>query len=710
MESKSLWSALFGRLGGGARTRADRDPLGDLADLLGLFDDAQPLIERALDAVVRAGAASASAWLRDPDAPGFRFVACCGEPPPPLPTTLPASIAQWLSWLGGASAGDTPGLPPEPPPTLLPLLAGLGADLIVPLRGGFLAEGALLIRESNDRGQARLDPRQMEALATRIGRLVGRLQSSWSSGIGGPARLNAYSMFRIRQDEELARAERCGRSLGLLVLRLDPAIEKAPAGGAQVTRQRWRAVVDWLAGQVRGMDVMGLGASDELFVLLPEAEVDRVEATRVRLGVAAAKGIALPDGSVVNILLGGASYPQDALSAEFLMHAARQRARAAALPESAVKDKSTPAPDGPAAPPRRAARTTSEFPAIVSTSPRMREVMELVTQFARTNLPILIQGETGAGKGRLCEDIHQASARRESPLVKINCGAIPEGLIESELFGHERGAFTGAARQTRGKFEVASTGTLFLDEVDELSPSTQVKLLRVIEEGRFYRVGGTQLVDVDVRAIAATNRDLRRLVAAGRFREDLFYRIQGVLITVPPLRERLEDIPNMVDAFIQRFRRENDASIEGITPDARDLLFHHPWPGNVRELRAVVDRACALVRGPYVTRAAVQAALSDGRAAPAPAPASTSTSTPASRANGVPAAHDREARILELLHTRPEITAREIAEALGTSKSTIVRVLEDLVRADAVRRIGAGKLCRYVPARPAAAPEHSPTA
>jgi len=222
-------------------------------------------------------------------------------------------------------------------------------------------------------------------------------------------------------------------------------------------------------------------------------------------------------------------------------------------------------------------------------SPQMVTVYDRIRQLASARTTILVTGETGTGKELVAKAIHHLSPRRNEPFVALNCSALAEGVVESELFGHERGAFTGASAARRGRFEIADGGTVFLDEVSEISPNIQVKLLRVIQEREVERVGGSAPIAVDVRLVCATNRDLRELVQDGRFREDLFYRLNVASIRLPPLRERKSDIPLLVDEFIQDFNRENRKKVRGITRGAMELLMQYEWPGNVRELRNLIE-------------------------------------------------------------------------------------------------------------------------
>ena len=238
-------------------------------------------------------------------------------------------------------------------------------------------------------------------------------------------------------------------------------------------------------------------------------------------------------------------------------------------------------------------------PNIVAISPKMQEVLATVERVAQTNSTVLLGGESGVGKDLIARAIHEKSRRASGPFVKINSTAIPENLLESELFGYEKGAFTGATTSKPGKFELADKGTLFLDEIGDVPPATQVKLLRVLQEREFERLGGTRTIKVDVRLLAATNRDLRAALEDGTFREDLYYRLNVVPIDLPPLREHKEDIPGLANLFLARFAKDSgrEEKITGISPTAMQLLVGHYWPGNVRELQNVIERACALAAG-----------------------------------------------------------------------------------------------------------------
>ncbi|HEY1659060.1 MAG TPA: sigma-54 dependent transcriptional regulator [Candidatus Sulfotelmatobacter sp.] len=236
-------------------------------------------------------------------------------------------------------------------------------------------------------------------------------------------------------------------------------------------------------------------------------------------------------------------------------------------------------------------------PNIVARSAKMQEVMATVDRVAITNSTVLLGGESGVGKDLIAHAIHEKSRRSAGPFIKINSTAIPENLLESELFGYDKGAFTGANMSKPGKFELADKGTLFLDEIGDVPPATQVKLLRVLQEREFERLGGTRTIKVDVRLIAATNRDLREALEQGTFREDLYYRLNVVPIDIAPLRQRKEDIPDLVNLFISRFSGESGKPVDEITPEAMQVLVNYHWPGNVRELQNIIERACALTKG-----------------------------------------------------------------------------------------------------------------
>ena len=239
---------------------------------------------------------------------------------------------------------------------------------------------------------------------------------------------------------------------------------------------------------------------------------------------------------------------------------------------------------------------------IVYASEKMHEIVSLIVRVAKTDSTCLVKGESGVGKEIVANLVHELSERKNQPLVKVNCSAIPETLLESELFGYERGAFTGAFQRKIGKFEVANKGTIFLDEIGDVPLSLQPKLLRVLQEREIERLGGLHPTKVDVRIVAATNKNLEEEVKLGKFREDLFYRLNIVQIEIPPLRERKEDIPLLLDFFLNKFNQRHKRAIKGFGREARDALIKHDYPGNVRELENIIERAIVLARGEYITK------------------------------------------------------------------------------------------------------------
>lgn len=238
---------------------------------------------------------------------------------------------------------------------------------------------------------------------------------------------------------------------------------------------------------------------------------------------------------------------------------------------------------------------------IIGKSERIRELVEIIYSVASTNISVLITGESGTGKEVFARAIHKLSPRKNKPMVSVNCGAIPEGLLESELFGHERGAFTGAVATKKGYFELADGGTILLDEIGEMPLQTQVKLLRVLESGEFMRVGSGELKKVDVHVLAATNRDLGEMVKKNQFRKDLYYRLKAVSLHIPPLRERKEDIPLFIEHFVKETVAKNNLQFAGFTEEALQVIYNYSWPGNIRELKNFIETVTVLAKGQTVT-------------------------------------------------------------------------------------------------------------
>jgi len=290
---------------------------------------------------------------------------------------------------------------------------------------------------------------------------------------------------------------------------------------------------------------------------------------------------------------------------------------------------------------------------MIGNSSKMKDVYSLVQMVGKTNSTVLIRGESGVGKELVADAIHMASTRADKPFVKVNCSALPESLIESELFGHEKGAFTGAETQRKGRFELADKGTIFLDEIGDIPLSAQVKILRIIQQRQFERLGGTQTISTDVRIIAATNRNLEEMIKDGEFREDLYYRINVFPIFIPSLRERRNDIPLLVDHFIEKFNKENNSKIKRITTSALNMLMVYSWPGNIRELENCIERACILSTDNVIHSYNLPPSLQ------------TADSTNTSAKGG-------------MMYTVEQVEQQLIREALTTTKGNIVKAAENL--------------------------------
>ena len=318
---------------------------------------------------------------------------------------------------------------------------------------------------------------------------------------------------------------------------------------------------------------------------------------------------------------------------------------------------------------RRQLREHGTFGSLIGNSPEMRKIYSIVEQAAPTGASVLITGESGTGKELVAQMIHQLSPRASFPFVAINCAAIPETLLESEIFGHEKGAFTGAADRRQGCFELADRGTLFLDEIGEMTPATQVKLLRVLQERKFRRLGGRIEQSVDVRVIAATNVDPQEAVKQGKLREDLFYRLNVFAFRLPPLRERKEDLQLLIQALINEFNARNQKNIAAVDHQAMRMLEHYAWPGNVRELRNVIERATILASGPFIEAKHLPPVLAEE---PPPQHQPQVALAPGTTVEEA----ERRLILMTLEHTRDNKT--RAAEILGISLKTLHNKLNKL--------------------------------
>lgn len=353
-----------------------------------------------------------------------------------------------------------------------------------------------------------------------------------------------------------------------------------------------------------------------------------------------------------------------------------------------------------------------QFDNIIGKSAPMQRIYRLIEKVAPSKATVLVTGESGTGKELIARAIHFNSPRAERPFISVNCGALPETLLESELFGHEKGAFSGAVSQRKGRFELANEGTLFLDEISEMSPPLQVKLLRVLQEMEFERVGGTQTIKVDVRIVAASNRELRVEVADKRFRSDLFYRLNVVHVNLPPLRDRKDDIPLLVNHFLKKFAGEGGSCGLRLEPEAMRLLLDYPWPGNVRELENVIERAVILCSGDEILvkdlppevqgygRETLEQDdglrdLMDGdlrRAAPEHREFRVEPGERLPQWGLKP----RQMKALEFIRVHGYITNRHYSQINDISERQALRELSELVDSGTLIRVGKGRACRYV--------------
>ena len=431
--------------------------------------------------------------------------------------------------------------------------------------------------------------------------------------------LDDHDSLRSAIDAEIARARFFGRPFALVTVR--------SREGRTGHVQRWSPRV---RGLLRPVDRIALYSNDTVEILLPE--MTRIQAT----SLAEAIVLGAPDEPPLGA--GIACFPGASSADEVL-----QQSRRAALSTDAETSVRVAEPEGARPFPVEPEEGSQE---VIARSARLRAVVALARRAGRAVVPVLLQGETGTGKEVLARFIHAAGPRKDKPMICVNCGALPAQLVESILFGHERGAFTGAVQQQKGVFEAADGGTVLLDEIGELPAAAQAALLRVLESKRLTRIGSTREIEVDVRIVAATHRDLEAMVAAGTFREDLYYRLCVMPLEIPPLRDRREDIPQLTARFVQEAAAQNGSPVRAVGPEVLDVLCQYSWPGNVRELRNVIERAVVVADGDTLTlgdlserlRAAAASAF-PGRsptAFPAPPPLAAASPPPLAAASPPP--------------------------------------------------------------------------
>jgi diguanylate cyclase (GGDEF)-like protein len=556
------------------------------------------------------------------------------------------------------------------------LLARCPAWVAVPLRSGAEAHGLLLLGWEDAAGVPRAERRRlMEPLAGIAAASLNNARLYRLAALDDVTRLPGATTFEAALRGDVERAVAGGPHAVLLRIRLDHLEHVGLRRGVELSRRLLRACANALLAVVGERVRLGRLRGEQLAVRLPGATVEEARAlaekVRERLRAVEVHPPGGGESATTTVSIGLARCPGDARSLEFLLDAAA-RAMAAAQSEGGDRVEDAARLEGGAvdAPP-------FEEGAIFRNQGMVR-VVESARRAARSDAAVLITGETGTGKEVIAKLVHRRSSRANRPFVTVNCAAFPETLLESELFGHERGAFTGAERRREGRFELADGGTLFLDEVAEMTPSAQVKLLRVLQERQFTRLGGTRPVTVDVRILAATNQDLEKAVAAGRFREDLYYRLNVIRLELPPLRERREEIPPLVDLFLREAARRGGAVPRRLTSAAMDVLYRHPWPGNVRELKNVIERCTVLCESEEVGPQHLQLDVTSAEGAPYLAPQSAPRDD----------LSERQRRLLDYLARHGRCTNREYYEMAKTSPRTGLRDLQDLMERGLLVREG----------------------
>jgi len=577
------------------------------------------------------------------------------------------------------------------------LVAESRTGIILPLSTKGMAGGVLLLYERalSDEDEPRLD--LLEAFATHVASALENSRLYELAIQDGTTGFHVRTYFEARLRQEMDRCHGSGRELSLVRLTIDDLRELKRQLGPQAFDDFLRELGAAWRKRLRKMFLVGRTGDGDFEVLMPETSKE--EASAIAAGLcqsAREKGIALGPGKkrvTCRLVSGVASAPEDAASAAFLLEAAEKALEAARHRGAA----------GPldAEPPSRPRALDQLIEATGFRNEKCLEILETVERIAPSNVTVLILGETGTGKEVIADLIQARSERRDRPFVKINCSALPETLLESELFGHEKGAFTGATQRKLGRFEIAHRGTIFLDEIGDMSLPLQAKLLRVLQDRKIERLGGVESIQVDVRILAATHKDLVQAIATGAFREDLYFRLNVVSLSIPPLRERREEIPVLARTFLEEFDDTHGFSVRGLSPEALDKLHRHLWPGNVRELRNCLERAVLLAQGDVLRADHIQVAE----------PASPPGARPERRAISGPQGgepswelaetarhHDlnpRQVRALEILADRRTVTSAEIARALSVSERTALRDLRDLAEKRLIARTGRTRATRY---------------
>ena len=506
--------------------------------------------------------------------------------------------------------------------------------------------------------------------------------------------LRNHEYFSLRLSDEIERAHRYERQISLLMIRLESlekVLQDLPASQAETVLKQVGTI---LLENTRRSNVVSRFISDpDVFqLMMPEIPAEVAQ----QLGETLARKFSefKTDGmkKPLEVFWGVSIFPQDAPSRQILTAKAYSALEKARRQGQKISPPETPVSEGP------------DFSKEVDVvSPKILGILDTAYRIAPTKSTVLIEGETGSGKEILAEFIHRHSNRKEHPLIKVNCGALPESLLESELFGHEKGSFTGADSRRVGRFELSHEGSIFLDEIGELTLLAQVKLLRILEGKPFYRLGGTTPIHSDVRIIAATNRDLITEVQKGNFREDLYYRLNVITFTVPPLRERPEDIPALVKAFMKGFNEQNSFNVKEIHPEVMDILYRYQWPGNIRELRNAVERAMILSEkgGTLLPRFLPPSVIKTVKGLPTSEGVGSKLSLSIDGIEELadeiefPDLNERQRRIISYLRDHPYVSNQQYVNMMKVSRRTCVRDLNVLIDRKIVVREGKKKSCIY---------------
>ncbi len=565
-----------------------------------------------------------------------------------------------------------------------PLLGGTSRVDAFPLGGAERAGGALVLLSGPDAPDRprRAHDRFVAAFARGIG--IALVSSRLVRRAVHDPDTNAYvpAFFTERLEEEVDRAVTGRQHIALLLVRAT-SLPLDPASARRVVQQ----LAEALRAAAPPRTFLGRVETDTLAAAAPETDRPGAEAlVRDLRRILAERGLA-----DLRVRIGLAACPEDAGSCEFLNAEARRGL--------AGEDAARPPETAHGSDDRARLVADAREAGVVFESETGVKILETIERIAGSDLSILIEGETGSGKEVVADLIHRKSGRRPHPRVKVNCAALPDALLASELFGYERGAFTGADRSKPGRFELADGGTIFLDEIGDMPLATQVKLLRVLEDRAVEHLGGTAPTPIVVRIIAATNRDLRAAMAEGRFREDLYYRLSGVTLSVPPLRARKEDIPRLAERFARSAAETQGRPVPAFTPDAMDLLYRHAWPGNVRELKNVVEQAVVLTPGDSIRASDLGSALaasapprSRGPAEPPRREPSRGLVAPRAAPGGI---SDRQRRLLALLSEREWVTNADYCDLVGVSQRTGLRDLQELLERGVIVMEGRRRGARY---------------